>query len=367
MGDIGKNMFSPDYAIHPGEILEETLEARGIKKNDFAIRCGLSPKTVSLVINGRSSITPDTAIQFERVLGTSAALWLNLDARYNLFMARKSDMKELRNSVEWAKGFPLADLKKRGIIPKTRDDIEIVKSIFEFFSVGSVDAWAKKYNSLNVEYRKSPSFKSSSKAVIAWLRLGEIAAEEIPTDLYDESYFKDTLRDIRTITSKDPETFVPKMIDLCAKSGVALVFVPELPKTYLSGATFWLNKDKAIIILSLRHKRDDHFWFSFFHEAGHILLHGKRMIFIDEKDGNFAVDTVLEKEADQFASNFLIPDNLYDDFTKESNCSKDSILEFSDSLEIAPGIVVGRLQHDEQIPYDWHNRLKRIFVFKETE
>ena len=305
MGSLKTDTFSPDYAIHPGEILEETLDARGIRKGDFATRCGISTKTISLLINGKAPITPDTAIQFEKVLGVSAAIWLNLFTNYSLFKARKAEIQQLQSAVKWARNFPLRELKDRGYIADSRNEIETAKSLFEFFGVASVDAWENKYDSLQVAYRKSPSFKSSPYAVIAWLRVGERIAEEIECKSYDESKFRGALTGIRAITLEDPEEFVPQMIKTCANAGVALAFVPEFPKTHLSGATCWITKEKALIILSLRHKRDDHFWFSFFHEAGHILLHSKREIFIDEKDTNYVLDKSRENEADDFASTFL--------------------------------------------------------------
>jgi HTH-type transcriptional regulator/antitoxin HigA len=367
MGALESNTFAPDYAIHPGEILEETLEARGMKKGDFATRCGLSTKTISLLINGKAPITPDTAIQFEKVLGVSAALWLNLFTNYSLFKARQEEMQELQSAIQWAKNFPLRELRKRGYISESKNEVKTVKSIFEFFGVASIDAWMRKYNSLQIAYRKSPSFQSSSFAVIAWLRVGEMIAEELDCNPFDEGLFKKALSAIRGITADNPEEFVPKMIKYCANAGVALAFVPEFPKTHLSGATCWLAKEKALIILSLRHKRDDHFWFSFFHEAGHILLHSKKEIFIDEKGTNYVLDKSQEKEADNFASNILIPEKAYRNFLEEDEISIESITEFAEELNIAPGIVVGRLQHDRRADYSWFNSLKRKFVFKKPE
>ena len=73
---------------------------------------------------------------------------------------------------------------------------------------------------------------------------------------------------------------------LCAHAGVAVVFVQELPNTGISGSTQWLTPTKALVQLSLRYKTDDQLWFTFFHEAGHILAHGKRQVFLetDQKD-----------------------------------------------------------------------------------
>ena len=150
---------------------------------------------------------------------------------------------------------------------------------------------------------------------------------------------------------------------LCAEAGVALVFVSELPGTHLSGATMWLNKDKALLMLSLRHKRDDHFWFCFFHEAGHILLGKKKSIFLDEM--NSFKDTE-EDMANEFASNILISPDLYRDFVAQKDFTPVAIGNFTRQLGIAPGIVVGRLQHDREIHWRTLNELTRKFELIEA-
>ena len=154
------------------------------------------------------------------------------------------------------------------------------------------------------------------------------------------------------------------MQDYCREAGVAVVFVRELPGTHVSGATRWLSSDKAMIILSLRHKQNDHFWFSFFHEAGHILHHRKRDIFIDiEGASPYSHE---EKEANDFASDFLIPKEKYENFIKTlDKISKESVLKFANKIEIAPGIIVGRLQHEGKLPFTHLNKLKRTITLTE--
>jgi Zn-dependent peptidase ImmA (M78 family) len=183
-------------------------------------------------------------------------------------------------------------------------------------------------------------------------------AEEILTEPFNKSKFKGALNQIRTLTRDGPNIFEPHMKELCRKAGVALTFVSELPKTHLSGATRWLRPDKALIMLSLRHRSDDHFWFTFFHKAGHILLHGKTSVFIDEEGRD---TNEFEEEANRFAANTLIPERKYKAFVQRGRYYKEDILEFSRALGISPGIIVGRLQHDGKIPFNWHNRLKRKF------
>ena len=359
MGTVA-NQFEPDYAIPPGEILEETLGARGMKKAEFAERCGRSEKMISQIISGQAPITAETAIQFERVLGVSAGIWNNLEASYRLTVAKAEQQQELKQQKDWAKRFPINKMVQLRFIPKPESPTDRVAKLLDFFGVGSAAAWGERCARICVAYRKSPSFQSAPESVAAWLRMGELLAEDIDCEPYNREGFIEALSEIRTLTRQPPDVFVPEIQSLCADAGVAVALVPELPKTHLSGAAHWLNKDKALITLSLRHKSDDHLWFSFFHEAGHILLHGKKDVFIDEKG---IEDNDKEQEADRFARNTLIPLKKYRSFTQLGLWSAATIATFAEQLGIAPGIIVGRLQHDGLIPYSHHTRLKRRFVW----
>ena len=152
----------------------------------------------------------------------------------------------------------------------------------------------------------------------------------------------------------DPAAFIPELQRLCARIGVAVVFTRELPGTHVSGATRWLNKDTALIQLSLRYKSDDHLWFTFFHEAGHIIKHGKKELFLESEE----IGGDQEKEADIFASNVLIPRKEFRALVRSRRFSRTAIVEFANQLGIAPGIVVGQLQHHNWIPYTHLNGLK---------
>jgi len=350
--------FEPDYIVHPGEILDEVLEARHITKTDLAKKSQLSEKTISQIINGKAPISPDTAIKFERVLGIPASTWSNLESLYQTQLAKLKDRKELEKHTEWAKKFPLSDLRKMGYIGKERNQHRAVEQLLDFFGIASVEAWERECNRITVRLRKSPSFESCQQSVAAWLRIAELEAATIETKPYSAALFRKALRSIRGLTAEEPSIFQPRMVEICSESGVALVFVPELKNTRLSGATRWLYKDRALIALSLRHKTDDHLWFTLFHEAGHILLHGKKDVFIDEDGMNGNVE---EDQANTFAANTLIPRRDYDAFIKGGRLYKPDIMSFAKSMGIAPGIVVGRLQHEGRIPYSWHNDLKRSF------
>lgn len=301
--------YNPDYAVAPGDILGETLLSRGIQKVDLAERCGLSAKQMSLIISSKAPVTPETALNFERALGVSANIWNNLEAKFRLDQARKQEYEELSKHANWLQRFPVNELERRGIIKRGDDTAKRVAQLLDFFGVGNVTAWQERYERLQVAFRRSPAFKSSLEAVVTWLRIGELKAAGIDCVPYDKSKFDLALNEIRQLSCEDPDIFEPKMKELCARSGVALVFVGELPGTHLSGATRWLQSNKAMIELSLRYKTDDHLWFTFFHEAGHVKLHGKKGVFIDEvKQSAFSEE---EQQADQFATSRLIPRKAY--------------------------------------------------------
>ena len=352
--------FTPDYSAPPGEILAEMLEARRLSQSELAARCGLSEKHLSQIITGKASITSETALLFERTLGVSASLWLNLESSHRLSLARKQEQTKLAEYSAWAARFPLRELVARGYMSAARTDEERVRALLGFFGVTSPGAWEGQYARLAVAYRRTGAFTRSRETVACWLRIGEIEAAHVDTAPFDRSAFRQVLQAIRGLTRLDPSAFEPKMLALCQSGGVALVFVPELPKTRLSGATRWLSSDKALIVQSLRYRTDDHFWFTFFHEAAHVLLHGKRALFIDE-DG--AQRTPEEEEADKFAADLLIPPTKHETLLAGVPLSRARVLAFADEIGIAPGIVVGRLQHEKAIPFNWFRDLKRTFRF----
>lgn len=357
------NEYNPDYAVHPGEYLEEVLESRRVSKKEFADRCGLSPKTVSQIVNGKASFSPDVALQFEMVLGIAAEIWLGILYSWQLFHSRKQDEKLLHNAREWASQFPLTDMRKLGLIKNTRNWAKTVRQLLTFFNVSSPESWEDFYRQKAISYRKSPTLTASNYSVATWLRIAENFAADYDAQPYSKVQLRTAIGNIRTFTNDTPEVFMPKLLAECLDAGVVLVFVPELQKTRISGATEWLSPDRALIAMSLRHKTNDHFWFTFFHEIGHILLHEKKSIFID-----IELDDEMEREieANVFARESLVPTAKYKEFISRGRFFPKDIIDFSEHIKIAPGIVVGMLQHDKLIQYSWHNRLKQKYELVRT-
>ncbi len=356
------NQFRPDYAVPPGWVLEERLEVQGISHAEFARRCGRSPKLISEIIAGKAPLEPGTALQFEKVLGMDASIWLGIEAAYQLHRARESEARDAASFGAWLKRFPVRELVKRGVIRQPDSDVDAVSKILSFFRVGAVEVWHLKYGLANVAYRHSPKFKSDEAALATWLRLGEIEAEKQECTDYNEARFEQALREIRGLTRAPIEEALFRSRQLCNQSGVALALVKPLPKTALCGAAWWLSPRKAVIQLSARHKSDDHLWFSFFHEAAHILLHSKKNVFVDEVNGDGAN---LEAEANDWAASALIPRSAWERFVEGSPRSERAVRAFAEEHDISPGIVVGMLQHKGILPWTHLNGLKVRLTWKD--
>ena len=349
------NQFQPDYAVPPGWVLEERLEVQGISHAEFARRCGRSPKLISEIIAGKAPLEPETALQFEKVLGVDASIWLGIEADYQLHRARETEAADAAGSAAWLRTFSIQELVKRGVIRRRVSDADAFSKLLSFFRVGSVEAWQLKYGLANVAYRHSPSFKSDEAVLATWLRLGELDAEGQECADYNETGFKQALREIRGLTRAPIKESLLRSRQLCNQSGVALALVKPLPETVLSGAAWWLTPRKAVIQLSARHKSDDHLWFSFFHEAAHIHLHSKKNVFVDEINRG---DADLEAEANDWAENALVPRSAWERFVEGSPRSERAVRAFAEEQGIAPGIVVGMLQHGGHLPWTHLNGLK---------
>lgn len=362
MSNVIQNQYTPDYVSPPGETLQELLEEQGMSQAELAERTGRPKKTINEIINGKAAITPETALQLERVLNIPASFWNNREQQYREALALQEEQNRLQEQITWLDKIPVKAMIELGWIQHFQDKIEQLRETLNFFAVASPKQWEDIWSNTDTDFRKSQAFQNDPGAVAAWLRRGEIEASEIHCAIYDASKFEETLIQIRALTVQQPEIFQKEMVRLCAESGVAVVFIPQLPKTRTSGATRWLNPNKALIQLSLRYKTDDHLWFAFFHEAGHILLHGKRDTFLEGKKLTLTQNQHKEEEANKFASDILIPPKEFKQFLVSGQQRKKAGIEhFANRIGIAPGIVVGRLQHDQILPPSHCNELKRKF------
>jgi addiction module HigA family antidote len=357
-----ENQYMPDYVTPPGETLEEILDTIGMSKAELADRIGKTPKTIGEIIKHGAPITPATAMELEKALGTPASFWNNRERRYRESVARQQERKRLKKEAAWIKTLPVREMIKAGWIKRGKDKIEQVDEVLRFFGVASSKQWETLWLSPTAVYRKSKAFANDPQACSVWLRKGELEAQQIDCKPFNRERFRSALNASRLLTRTEPEHFETKTVQKCAETGVAVVFVPPIKGAPVYGATRWLTSDKALIQLSLRGKFEDLLWFTFFHEAGHILLHGKKEVFIEDNDNQ----TTKEVQADRFAANFLVPNASWQRFVSSGNYQRaTAVREFAALLQISPAVVVGRLQHEKLIPYSHLNGLRRRFQLKD--
>lgn len=350
--------FTPDWVSPPGDTIADLLEEKGWSQRELAQRTGYTTKHISLLINGKAPINQDTALKLEFVLGSNARFWLNREAQYREAIARAEELHALEADKDWLKQLPMKEMISFKWINAFKHKGQQVAECLRYFGVASVQAWENQYGALPVAYRASPAFEKAIGPVAAWLRQGEKVASELDCQPYDGKHFRVLLEAFRALTQEaDPAVFLPRLIARCAEAGVAVVVCPAPKGCPASGATRWLSNDKALLMLSLRYKSNDHFWFTFFHEAAHLLLHQKRMMFLEvTKDG---LDGKLEAEADAFARDWLIPPEAAQQLPMLDH-SEPAIRAYAQQLGIAPGIVVGRMQKEALLP--WQSYLNELKV-----
>ncbi|NVJ99317.1 MAG: ImmA/IrrE family metallo-endopeptidase [Alphaproteobacteria bacterium] len=361
--------YVADRPVSPGTVLSGVLEARGLQKQEFAIRCGRTPKLISEIISGTAPIVPETALQFQRVLNIPAAAWMKLEANYRLALKHQSEQGDWATHKDWLKKFPLKEIASRVRVALSKDPVENIEMVLSFFGVASIKACDDLFESKmeGVQYRRTAQFTNEKISELTWLRLGRLAAENIECKPFDAKKFKALLPELRRLTHLPMEKFLDPLVNACAEFGVAVVIVPELKDTRTSGASYWPTKDKAIIQLSNRGKTNDKFWFNFMHEAAHLLLHSKKRIYLDiDTSKNQTIDhsevAKYEEEADEFAAKALISEEDYQGYSKRytaarSRYSAKNLKEYSQEIGISPAILLGQLQKRGIIP--WASNLNK--------
>jgi HTH-type transcriptional regulator/antitoxin HigA len=343
-----------DLAIPPGEYLEEVLEEAEISQAELARRMGRPAQAINEIVKGDKAITPETALQLEQVLGVSAEFWSKLETEFRLILAKQKQQEEIKREEELTIKFPYLDLSKLNLVQQTRDKKEKVVELRKFFGVSSL-------KNIPTVKEFAPAFRRQEKSTVSheslatWLRAGHAIADNRNVNIFDKRKLEQNIPKLRELTNlTEPNELIKKITAVFADYGVVLALVPTFPKSYATGATFWLGKNKAVIMMSLRGAWSDIFWFSLFHEIGHILLHDKRVTFLENGNLDFQYQK-QEEEADQFAQKALIPSEKYREFVSRCDFSSSAIYAFSKEIGIFPGIITGRLQHDKRLPHTIHH------------
>ncbi len=362
--------YTPREVSPPGATLRDLMEERDWKQRELAHRLGRPVQAVSEILAGKKEITEDTALELERVLQVPAQFWLAREAQFREYLARQRSAQASSEHVPWLEQFPLKALQEAGVLPAGRLTAafkqELVEPLLRFFGVASPAGWEDHYSQMQPQFRRArPKQQTDVPAITAWLRMGELQATRLQLKAFDANRLQDALPAMRALSTQPAHLIGPALVRLCADAGVALVFVPALPGTHVSGVARWLN-GKPLIQLSLLGKSNDSFWFSFFHEVAHVLKHPMRAIFLDDAAAADTVDSPEEQEANRFATDTLLPRAQQAQLATLA-LDAASITAFAAQAGVHPGIVVGQLQHRGRVPFASPlGKLKERYVIAPT-
>lgn len=341
-------------ATPPGATIKEQLEDRDMSQKEFAIRMDLSEKHVSKLIHGEVALTPDVAERLELVLGVPAKFWNNLEIIYREKILKANAENHMEQDIEIVRKLPYREMAKNGWIPDTRKSTEKVIHLRKFFEV--VQLTLIEDEKLNkIACRRLSSTSKSDYALLAWAQQAKREARSRETAPINLKYLKDSLPTIRAMTPLSPEVFAPNLIQLLSNCGIALIFLPHIGGSFLHGATLQ-DGNKIVMGLTVRGKYADKFWFSLFHEIGHI-LNGH----LNQPQGTSKED---EDAADQFAKDILIPEQEFQMIVSKGDFSRNALLQYAVEFGIDVGILVGRLQKEELIGYTDLNDLRSKYELK---
>jgi plasmid maintenance system antidote protein VapI len=353
-------LFEPDWYSPPGETVADALRAQRINADDFTRRMRLTRPETEALLEGRVAITQDLATRLAGVVGSTASFWMAREDQYRSDLARLTQREFSKQEREWLQALPVADMIQFGWISVGSSAREKFAACLSFFGVSSLAEWRTR-GEVAVAFKTSPTFESRPEAVAAWLRQGERVGASIECKAWNADRFQGSLAAIRALAQRrDPQTFLPELQKICADCGVAVACVPAPRGCMANGATRFVTPEKALLLLSFRHRFFDHFWFAFFHEAGHLLLHSHQTTFVEWPG---ASSTAEEDEADSFAAQTLVPPEREAEMLKLRPLAMD-VIRFARRIGIAPGIVVGQLQHSGRLRRNQLNGLKRKFEWK---
>lgn len=350
-----------DWFSKPGDTIKSLMQARRVAPSDLAEHMPGGLDTLRRLLEGTKEIDRAIANALAMHLGGSSEFWLKRQKNYEAALNRAVQKTSETEADEWLNKIPAPGPRASVGISEQKREEELRRRLV-FYNVADLKTWDARYGNISeTHFRTSPSFQSNRSSVLSWLRRGEIEADLISTAQWNPDRLQQMLPEIRALSKLSrPSRFLPRLRQILVEAGVALVVVPTPKGCHASGAARLIAPDKALILVSFRHRSDDQFWFTLFHEIGHLLLH-KGRAFVDEEE---TPDSPAEREANDFAANCIVPPNRWSEFQRLEP-DRDAILRFAVSIGVSPGLVVGQMQHEGRIDFGRMTRLKRHWTWDE--
>ena len=333
--------FNDKIAFHPGYYIKEIIEDIGLTQEDFAKRLDTTPKNLSLLIRGEQNLSIDIAMKLSRMMDTSVIYWLNLQKAYDALVAETKSEEIMEEERLLFKNIDYKYYRNYFNLPDLdRKKDEQIKAVRRFLKIASLTVL--KQNSMSVSFRSASSNISEINTIKANMMVQiatNIALERRITG-YDKKEFENAVEYALNLTDKH-KSFLPLIKNAFEKAGVILVVMPNMPGSKINGAAKKIG-NTVMIMVNDRGLYADNFWFTLFHEIGHVMK-GDFGISFEKEKGE------AETEADEFASRKLIPEELYQEFIVKRRFTQNSVRSFAKEINRDPGIIVGRLLHDEII------------------
>lgn len=350
---------TPEHLVaSPGDILEEWLDERGMSQRELADRMGMSEKFISQLINGKASLTPDTAQGLELVSGVSAGTWLRIEGEHRAALKR-TEVVATNDQASPFEAALIKVLRDLGVVtaPRGHRGAQAVE-VYQFLGVASARGLESLATRHATAFRTSPAHAPDSVATEVAIALVKAQAKLIHTEPFSADAVRDALPQLRSFTVEEPDVGARKARELLQQAGVALVFIPNVPRAHCNGLTLW-EAGRAVVGITDRGKREDIFWFTLFHELAHVLEEDKAGIYLHGSGANTASE--IERQADAFAGEALIPAS--ERWRMESIQSFDDLQIVARQLGVSPGIVIGHLRHHGLKPHSWGTQwLRKVTV-----
>ncbi|HZQ12683.1 MAG TPA: helix-turn-helix domain-containing protein [Pseudolabrys sp.] len=349
----------PAEVFPPGEFIRDELEARGWKQEDLAKIMGRPLQAINELIGGKKQITPETALGLAKAFGDDDALyWLNLDNVYRLSKAKPVDHAVEHRARVYAK-FPVRDLIKRKWIADSDNPRVIEHRVCQFFQISSIDDTPQLPHAAKANQYNQRDYEEGTKLQYAWLFRAKALASCVQSAPYNEGKLKNALTRLHALMIAPEE--IRQIPSILAEAGVRFVIVEFLKGAKIDGATFWLDDTTPVIAMSLRFDRINNFWFVLRHEIEHVLRRDGTVIDVEltESLKNKVTVPLYEQRANDAAADYMVPRSELQDFITQVRplFSERRISLFAKKIGVHPGIVVGQLQHHNEVPYTHFHKL----------
>lgn len=348
-----------DWFSRPGDSMLSAMRRRAVSAETLSGHLAGGMAQLRDLMSGQSVIDDETAATLSKTLGGSTLFWRTRQTKYQEALNQAVMQLSEEDADAWLNRIPAPGSRSR-ITAKTRT-AELGRRL-AYFGVSTLKAWDARYgpNQRQARFRRSLAFTQHDGATSMWLREGELDANLRQTAPWSRSELQNRLQNIRALSKiSKPTRFMPPLVKQLAECGVALVVVRAPQGCRASGASRMIANDKAMILMSFRHRADDHFWFTLFHEIGHLLLH-EASSFVDSEE--MVDDDPCEKEANDFAATMIVPENREAEL-ESLRPDENAIRRFAVSLGVSPGLILGQLQHRGIVPHGVLHKLRRTWTW----